>query len=193
MSLWHQPEHPPSSDSPPVPWLSGSFFPQHPGPDLRFLMADLDIPFAPVNVPLERSLYIGNILRAIIYGEKFPRNQSNHFSRLTQREAGLEIFTFLAAVYCISHRPPEYRKGQKCYVIHGGILVMLVTISLAANSMWGQYMWIDHRNYPGGPLGFYRATQSAWYNVLRFAADVTANILGDGLLVRLISVEKQLR
>jgi hypothetical protein len=70
---------------------------------------------------------------------------------------------------------------------------MLVTISLAANSMWGQYMWIDHRNHPGGPLGFYGATQSAWYNVLRFAADVMTNILGDGLLVRRIPLEKQLR
>jgi len=154
-------------------------------------MADSDISFAtPVNVPLERSLYIGNILRAIIYGETFPI-KANHY--LTQREAGLEIFTFLAAVYCISHRPPEYRKRQKIYVIYGGILVMLVTISLAANSVWGQYMWIDYRNYPGGPLGFYRATQSAWYNVFRFAADVMTNILGDGLLVRLIPLEKQLR
>jgi hypothetical protein len=102
----------------------------------------------------------------------------------------LEIFTFFAAAYCISHRPPDYRKGQRLYVIYGGILLMLSTISLAANSVWGQYMWIDHRNYPGGPLGVFGMTQSAWYNVLRFAADVMTNILGDGLLVRLIPFEQ---
>src|SRR6266702_2469979 len=52
----------------------------------------------------------------------------------------------------------------------------------------GQYMWIDRRNYPGGPLGFFAATGNAWYNVFGSAADATANVLGDGLLVRLIYV-----
>jgi hypothetical protein len=70
---------------------------------------------------------------------------------------------------------------------------MLVTISLAANAVWGQYTWIDHRNHPGGPLGFYEATENVWYNTFGVAADAVTNILGDGLLVRPLPFEKQIK
>jgi hypothetical protein len=103
---------------------------------------------------------------------------------LTLLEAGLEVFTFFAAVYCISLRSDDYRKGQKFYIAFGGILLALVTIDVAMIALWGQYMWIDHRNYPGGPLGFYVASEAAWYSVTHLAVTVMTNILGDGLLVR---------
>jgi hypothetical protein len=101
----------------------------------------------------------------------------------------VEIFTFFTAVYSISHpsRSSDYRRTQKLYVVYGGILLVLATIEVATEALWCQYLWIDHRNDPGGPLGFYGASQSAWYGSLGFAADGAANILGDGLLVRSIS------
>lgn len=97
---------------------------------------------------------------------------------------GIELFTFFAAVYCIRGRSSSYRKGRVIYVAYGGVLLTLVTIAVATDGLWGQYMWIDRRNYPGGPLGFFAASENAWYNVFGSAADATANILGDGLLVR---------
>ena len=103
-------------------------------------------------------------------------------------ETGVEIFTFFAAVYCICHRSSNYRKRQSSYIAFGGVLIALVTISVMSNGLWGQYIWIEHRNYPGGQLRFYNASEGAWYNVLGFAADATTNILTDGLLVRPISL-----
>ena len=101
-------------------------------------------------------------------------------------DPGLDIFAFFASVYCISDRPSHYRKGQTFYVVYGGILLALVAIAVATDALGGQYMWIDHRNYPGGPIGYFAATGADWYNVLGQAAGAAANILGDGLLVRLI-------
>jgi hypothetical protein len=101
-------------------------------------------------------------------------------------EAGLNIFAFLASVYCISDRPSEYRKGQTFYVVYGGILLALTAIAVATDALWGQYMWIDRRNYPGGPLGYFAASEGSWFNVLGLAAGAATNIVGDGLLVRLI-------
>jgi hypothetical protein len=98
----------------------------------------------------------------------------------------LDIFAFFASIYCISDRTSHYRKGQTFYVVYGGILLALTTIGVAMDALGGQYMWIDHRNYPGGPLGYYAATGNAWFSVLGLAAAAAANILGDGLLVRLI-------
>jgi hypothetical protein len=102
---------------------------------------------------------------------------------LTQLEAGLEIFTFFTSVLCISNRPDDYRKGRTFYVVFGGILLALTTIEIALDALWGQYMWIDDRNYPGGPLEYFVETGDAWYNVVGLAAGALVNILGDGLLV----------
>ena len=61
----------------------------------------------------------------------------------------------------------------------------LVTIEVSMNVMWGTLMWIDHRNDPGGPIGFYGVSEGAWYNAVDLTAHATANVLADGLLVRL--------
>jgi len=95
----------------------------------------------------------------------------------------MEIFTYFSAVYCISHRSLDYRKRQRFYIVYGAILLALVTIQVISNALWGELMWIDRRNYPGGPLGFYAASQVAWYVVTGCASTATANIFGDGLLV----------
>jgi uncharacterized iron-regulated membrane protein len=98
----------------------------------------------------------------------------------------LNVFAFFASVYCISGRPTDYRKGQAFYIVYGGILLALVTIDVAMAALWGQYMWIDHRNYPGGPPAYFVVTKAAWFTVFGMFARAAANILGDGLLVRLI-------
>jgi len=92
--------------------------------------------------------------------------------------AGGRIFTFFATMYCISHRSSDYRKAQRFYIVYGGILLAVAITDMAFNVLWGQYMWIDYRNHPGGPLGFYAASQHARYTVIGFGSDVMGNILG---------------
>jgi hypothetical protein len=147
-------------------------------------MSDPDVSSTiPVDVPLERSIYVGVVICTILYGE--PRAKEIFRSQLTNR-AGVEVFTFFAAVYCISHGSSTYHKRNKFYIVYGGALLVLVTVELASFALLGQYMWIDHRDYPGGPLGYLVASQSLWYYVSGTAAHAMANILGDGLLVRFI-------
>jgi hypothetical protein len=100
----------------------------------------------------------------------------------------VEIFTFFAAVYCILQRPPQYRKRQRFYIIYGAVLLALVAVQVGSDGLWGEFMWIDHRNHPGGPLGFYVASQVAWYVIAGGVSTAMANIVGDGLLVRPISL-----
>ena len=148
-------------------------------------MADSNVyPKIPVDGPLERSLYLGTILRGILYGQ--DSHVSNiMYSNLTHQQ-GIEIFAFFASIYCISRRSPEYRRRQKFYIVYGAILLALISIQVAFDMMWGTFMWIKYRNYPGGPLGFYGASDGAWYNAVDFTSHATANLLADGLLVRLI-------
>jgi hypothetical protein len=150
-------------------------------------MADLGVACTtPIDIPMERSIYVGSMLSGILFGESGSLQTKGIASYTRDSDAGLNIFAFFASVYCISNHPSDYRRGQTFYVVYGGILLALITIDMATDALGGQYMWIDNRNYPGGPLGYTAATGAAWFNVLGETAAVVANILGDGLLVRLI-------
>ncbi|EIM91774.1 uncharacterized protein STEHIDRAFT_46076 [Stereum hirsutum FP-91666 SS1] len=119
---------------------------------------------SPIDLPLERSLYVGNFMRGILYG--------------------IELFTFSQAAHRTLSQPAQSnRRSQVLYVVYGAVLMTMVTIAVTTDALWGEFMWIDHRNHPGGPLGYFGATTSMWMNVFGSAADATANILGDGLLL----------
>jgi hypothetical protein len=140
----------------------------------------------PIDIPLEKSLYVGNMLSGILFGEISSLQTNGIASYTRDSDAGLDIFAFFASVYCISNHPSNDRKGQTFYVIYGGILLALLTIGVATNALGAQYMWIDYRNYPGGPPAYFAATGAAWFNIAGQAAAAMSNILGDGLLVRFI-------
>ncbi|KAJ4499745.1 hypothetical protein C8R41DRAFT_875766 [Lentinula lateritia] len=117
-----------------------------------------------IDLPLERSLYVGNFMRGILYG--------------------IELFTFAQAVHTILNQPPQTNhRGQTFYIYYGAVLITMVTIAVITDALWGEFMWIDHRDVSGGPLAYFEATTSMWMNVLGSAADATANIMGDGLLL----------
>lgn len=93
-------------------------------------------------------------------------------------------------VYCLSCRllfkseSNTARQGANFYVIYGGVLVVLWTIALACNAVFGQKSWIDHRDVEGGPAAYIGENISDVYNTVGTTAGVMLNFLGDGLLVR---------
>ncbi|KAF7333330.1 hypothetical protein MVEN_02348300 [Mycena venus] len=114
------------------------------------------------NLPLERSWYIGNTIFAILYG--------------------IELCMFFLSTYLFISSSRTAR-SKRFYIGFSGTLLLLITIAMACNLLFGQMMWIEHRDIPGGPMAYFSANIAAWYNTLGTAADVTANILGDGLML----------
>ncbi|KAJ7746596.1 hypothetical protein B0H16DRAFT_1726321 [Mycena metata] len=112
--------------------------------------------------PLERSWYIGNAFFAILYG--------------------LQMSMFFQSVYHL-HIGEGTRRSKIFYIGYSAALMALITIALACNLFFGQAMWIEHRDVDGGPVEFFADNIAAWYNTLGTAADVTANFLGDGLML----------
>ncbi|KAJ7164029.1 hypothetical protein C8R43DRAFT_1233084 [Mycena crocata] len=51
------------------------------------------------------------------------------------------------------------------------------------NHLFGQMIWIEHRDIDGGPIALLYNNIAAWYNTFVTAADVTANIMGDASLM----------
>ncbi|KAJ7815346.1 hypothetical protein B0H13DRAFT_1514060, partial [Mycena leptocephala] len=111
--------------------------------------------------PLERSWYIGNTIFAILYG--------------------VELCMFFMSAYFLWNSKAD--KSRFIYIAYSATLLVLITIAMACNLFFGQQMWIEHRDVDGGPVAFFGGNIAAWYNTLGTAADVTANVLGDALML----------
>jgi len=114
------------------------------------------------NFPLERSWYIGNTMFAILYG--------------------IELCMCFMSTYFLWNSP-KADNSRYFYIAYSATLLVLITIAMSCNLFFGQMMWIEHRDVDGGPVAFFENNIAAWYNTFGTAADVTANILGDGLML----------
>ncbi|KAJ6617494.1 hypothetical protein B0H10DRAFT_1797283 [Mycena sp. CBHHK59/15] len=112
--------------------------------------------------PLERSWYIGNAIFAILYG--------------------IQLTMFFQSVYYLTAGPGS-RRSKRFYVGYGAVLLVLITFAMACNLFYGQAMWIEHRDVDGGPAAYFGENIAIWYNTLGTASDVTANVLGDALML----------
>jgi hypothetical protein len=54
---------------------------------------------------------------------------------------------------------------------------------MSANQIMGQFMWIEHRNFPGGPFEYYVENSTLWINILGTTACIVGNYLNDALLL----------
>ena len=70
------------SSVPSIPWLTSPFLTRLNAELGIIVMAESNISCTtPINIPLERSLYVGNMLSGIIYGEIINRQGIGHFVR----------------------------------------------------------------------------------------------------------------
>lgn len=64
------------------------------------------------------------------------------------------------------------------------MMIMLSTINIACNAVFGEEMWITHRDDPGGVTQFLATEGTVWYETLASTSVICCIFLGDALLVR---------
>jgi len=63
-------------------------------------------------------------------------------------------------------------------------MALMLTIALACNILYGQYVWIEKRDsIPGGPGVYFLENTTWWVNTLGTCAAFVATLMSDGLLV----------
>ncbi|KLO07054.1 hypothetical protein SCHPADRAFT_922993 [Schizopora paradoxa] len=110
----------------------------------------------------ERSNFAGSLLGGIAYG--------------------LHICIFFIAIYLMS-RPDTKRKNSGFYVAFICVLFVLGTTQFATNSRYYQMMWIDNRDFPGGPIAFFTSQFSIPSNTVGGVAFILSDFLADSILV----------
>ncbi|KAF9553340.1 hypothetical protein CPC08DRAFT_713833 [Agrocybe pediades] len=115
------------------------------------------------NINLERSLYYGVIVMTLCYG--------------------LEIYMYIHSVRLLMKSTRKIRQQRRLYVIVGSISLLLTGIVVFTNAVFMEFMWIEHRDFEDGPLGYLAANSSIWWQTLGTAANQVTNFVGDGLLL----------
>ncbi|PPQ73987.1 LOW QUALITY PROTEIN: hypothetical protein CVT26_006356 [Gymnopilus dilepis] len=89
---------------------------------------------------IELWIYIANALSSIIYG----------------------VYAYMVYQSCDRLRKlnKETPGRKKLYIWYSLIQLLLVTVQLCLNIVTGKLMWIDHRDTPGGPVGYYVSSNS---------------------------------
>lgn len=73
--------------------------------------------------------------------------------------------------------------GYKFFLAFSTALMLLLTIDISVNAVWGEFMWINARDEPGGVPVFIATQLSNWYQAWGSSAAVGLVLLSDALLV----------
>lgn len=132
----------------------------------------------------EKSRYMGQYVASVLSGlfQVCLHSLLVQKSQLTYGYLGVQISLFIQSSYYLAYSHNSFRK-KALFIAYGGLLCLLVNITLAGNQIEGLFTWIIHRDGPGGPEAYLNATLSAWFNVFGTASITTADIMGNALLV----------
>lgn len=96
---------------------------------------------------------------------------------------GVDIYMALHAYHLLKGLKTQTPRMKVAYISFGFIQLFLFTLLVATNGITEQFMWIDHRDFPGGPLAFFNSVGDSWYQVLNVACGVISLAMSDTLLV----------
>ncbi|KAG1744677.1 uncharacterized protein EDB91DRAFT_1220872 [Suillus paluster] len=111
----------------------------------------------------QNSFYISNAFNSILYG--------------------VELVLYFNTIQAYLEKRLEHRSSDKFYMIFSSILLFLITIFVATQSVLGQEMWVINAGYPGGAAAYFAAYVSAWYQTMGSVASILLQLMSDGLLI----------
>ncbi|KAJ7462821.1 hypothetical protein B0H11DRAFT_1735164 [Mycena galericulata] len=117
----------------------------------------------PAQLDFERAFYVGSYVTGILYG--------------------VQLFMFFLSNYFLLYSSSDARKESFFYVFYGSVMLILWTIASSCNALFGELVWINHRDVMGGPAEYLFDHLSAWYNTLGTVTGICMNFLADGLLL----------
>ncbi|KLO11089.1 hypothetical protein SCHPADRAFT_831580 [Schizopora paradoxa] len=118
---------------------------------------------SPSEIWFERSLFAGLNLENIAYG--------------------IHLCVFFTTMYYIFKTPPEVKKVGVTFTAIVCLLFAMGTLNNGCGIKFTELMWIDDRNFPGGPPAWILANFNNSNNVVEEAAYIVANFVADASLI----------
>ncbi|KAH7924330.1 hypothetical protein BV22DRAFT_1129896 [Leucogyrophana mollusca] len=114
-------------------------------------------------IALERATFIGDTLSVLAYGAS--------------------LVLFLQCMYAFYNRGDMARERRWLFMLYISLMFSFGTAYIGINSTLWRNMFVDDRNYPGGPMGYSLGIYNQPPSVAANAFFVLANWFADGLLL----------
>ncbi|KAI0631488.1 hypothetical protein C8Q77DRAFT_1074560 [Trametes polyzona] len=115
------------------------------------------------NAIFQNCYYVGNNFNAILYG--------------------IELVLYFASVTVILKKKDKSNVDRRFFLYFSTALLLMITIYVAVQAVFGEEMWIVHADYPGGSAQYLADNAAVWYQTLGSAASIVLNLMSDGLLI----------
>ena len=93
------------------------------------------------------------------------------------------MLCFLTAEAMSTKRGTRRARSDILFMAFNGASLLLNTVYVATEAVFGQEMWIEYASYPGGQNAYLRDHESVWYQTLGTSASIVLNLLSDALMV----------
>lgn len=87
----------------------------------------------------------------------------------------------MQALWSTKHQSAKVTK--RFHAVFSTIMILLLTINVSATAFWGEQMWVERRDAPGGIPLFILTENFIWYSTLATTCTFTMVLLGDIFLV----------
>ncbi|KAH9850996.1 hypothetical protein C2E23DRAFT_733876 [Lenzites betulinus] len=116
------------------------------------------------NAIFQNCFYVGNTFNAILFG--------------------IELMLYVASTTIIlRNEDPRNARSFRLFLYLSTGLLLMITIYVAVQAVFGQEMWVVHADYPGGSAAYLADNAAVWYQTLGSAASIVLNLMSDGLLL----------
>jgi hypothetical protein len=110
------------------------------------------------------SYYVGSYISGILYGVNLV----------------LYYLTLQALFYKGNDNSARRRRF---FATYSTIFLVLITMDIAINAIWGEFLWIDGPDSPGGTLAWFNNNVNVWYQAMGSTTSPIMIFMGDALLI----------
>ncbi|KAN0080059.1 hypothetical protein V8E55_009625 [Tylopilus felleus] len=96
---------------------------------------------------------------------------------------GVELTLYFKTMCILLSKRGMRKKSNIFYALFSSIMLLLITIWIAAQAIFGQHMWILESDFPGGATAYWDAHLAVWYMELSTIVVVLLQLMTDALMI----------
>ncbi|KAI0643325.1 hypothetical protein C8Q79DRAFT_1002543 [Trametes meyenii] len=96
---------------------------------------------------------------------------------------GVELACYEMTISALFRRRKKWGRTDKFYMAFSTALLLLITIYVSTEAVFGEEMWIVHADIPGGQVKFFLENANVWYQTMGTTSSIALNLLSDALLI----------
>jgi len=96
---------------------------------------------------------------------------------------GVELVLYFLTMQKLYQNRKRGGASNKFFIFFSSALLVLITIYMSAEAVFGEETWIVNAGFPGGDAAYMEMYASVWYQTMGTGASVVLNLLCDGLMI----------